>query len=91
MLYAYDRQFFSFLLTHVSSFPDEVHYDGWILDLSRGGGGVLSSFGEFLRESGKEGKRSTADGTFEFLRAIIRGKDTFRIIIIHGGNNLYAR
>lgn len=38
-----------------------------------------------------EGKGSTADSTFEFLRAIIREKDTFRIIIIHGGNNLYAR
>lgn len=38
-----------------------------------------------------EGKRSTVDSTFEFLRAIIREKDTFRIIIIHGGNNLYAR
>lgn len=53
--------------------------------------GFCQVLGNFCVNLWKGREESTADSTFEFLRAIIRGKDTFRIIIIHGGNNLYAR
>lgn len=72
-------------------FPRGGSLDGWILDLSRGGGGVLSSFGEFLRESGREGKKVLRIVLSSFCEQLYGGKTRFELIIIHGGNNLYAR
>lgn len=50
---------------------------------------VLGNFCVNLERKGREVLRMVLSSTF--CEQLYGGKDTFRIIIIHGGNNLYAR
>lgn len=49
---------------------------------------VLGNFCVNLERKGREVLRMVLSS---FCEQLYGGKDTFRIIIIHGGNNLYAR